>query len=186
MTEENIIEEALKLWANHINSEKLSYLAFVQHFEERWVQTELGYELSLILNNPNVWMECYKDKRCDIGIYEKVNKKTPKVIIEIKTVKNYDLSTWTNRLELDRQKLKTIQQEAEKEGTTIKCFSLVISLFARPKSNDVFWYKKRIEKEKYEEILKTKEVDITKTSPLLSYENKFFSNIELKFHLEEI
>ena len=180
MKMENKIEESLKSWAINICPEKLSYLAFVQHFEERWVQTELGYELSSTLNNPNIWMECYK--KCDIGIYPNTNEKIPNAIIEIKTIKNYDLPFWVSRFKEDREKLKKIKTE----NNSIQCFFLVISLFAQPKNNDIFWYKKSIEKEKYEEILKTKEVDISKTSPLLSYKSEFFSNIELKFHLEEI
>ena len=176
------IYQAYSNWAKDLNPKRLSHLLFVQHFEERWVQVELAYHLSLVLKTPNVWMEVYK-KRYDIGIYSGVNEKTPSVLIELKTVKNYDLPFWTSGFADDVKKLKA----AKLGASDIRCFFLVISAFAEPKEN-VFWFKKAIiPKSEYEAQLNAKfSLNRLGTEKSFTDPNGFFKNINLTMYLQEV
>ncbi|MBU2572452.1 MAG: hypothetical protein KKH28_00025 [Elusimicrobia bacterium] len=177
------IKQAYINWASSLDPKRLSYLLFVQHFEERWVQVELAHHLSLVLKNPNVWMEA---KKYDIGVYSSVNEKKPAVLIELKTVKNYDLSYWTSRFPEDIKKLKAARLGA----SDIRCFFMVISAFAEPAEpkENVFWFNKAITpKSEYETQLNTKfSLNRPGAEKLFKDPDGFFKSMSLTMYLQEI
>lgn len=176
------INQAYTKWAHNIAPKRLSYLLFVQHFEERWVQVELAHHLSLVLNNPNVWMEAYKNKY-DIGVYSGVTEKTPSVLIELKTVKNYDLPFWTSRFKDDMEKLKA----AKSKVPDIRCFFLIISAFAEP-NESVYWFDKAITpKSEYETQLNTKfSLNLPGIEIPIKDPDGFFKSMSLTMYLQEV
>ena len=103
----------------------LTYFARYLHFDERWAQSELCHMISQKYPHKYVWME---DKRRDCTIYSGKGKEEDlECVIEIKTVKNFDIGYWLSPLKRDIVKLKN-------EKCALRIF-VVISLTGKPKKD---------------------------------------------------
>ncbi|MCB4791083.1 MAG: hypothetical protein LHV68_04265 [Elusimicrobia bacterium] len=119
-------------------SKQLSYLAAIQHFEERWIQVEYSICLQeLMFKSHSVWMEGGKEK-IDASIYSKTNDLV--CVVEIKTVKNYEVSYWLDKFENDIKKLVEIKRDKLKDR-----YFLVFYLYAAPQG---WWQWERKDKTK--------------------------------------
>lgn len=128
----------------------VSYVANVLHFEERWIQTELCSLIQKMMKDKVVMME---DERRDCTIYKNKTERYPEFWIEIKTLKNYDLSFWLPPFDRDLKKLET---RGSKKTTNL---FLVFFLYSEP-------------------TLETKKLHVDYQMPLKKYE-KFDKTISL-------
>ena len=137
-----------------------------------------------MIKNKDVWMEAYK-KKYDIAIYPKATASTPVTLIELKTVKNYDLPFWTSRLQTDIDKLRA----AKRDSGEIRCFFMILSAFGQP-SSQVVWAKKALSKEIYHDRLNKKLEEIGFKQP--GVEKSFtdssgmFNKMGITMHLLEV
>jgi len=120
---------ALNLQKRQKEEGLLSFLASVQHFEERWLQVEFALCLQKKLPDHHIWMEW---KRFDISIFKSRTDNQPVCIIEMKTVKNYALSYWLAGLKRDFEKLEKTRESYH----GVEIFILAFALYTEPSTCD--------------------------------------------------
>lgn len=150
MDYKNKIKEALMTYQDKLEKrqEILEYLARIQHYEERWAVAEFGHELQNKLSGADVYLEC---KRHDICIWEtpeadEIGKRlAPDCIIEVKTVKNYDIGYWIKPILNDIEKLASAdlnRWSTSSHSKVCEKYLVIFSLSAiGPKTEQ--WYQRK-------------------------------------------